>query len=209
MSIADMVEQMMDRGVDRDLILLAIRTAEASHSGGNPVEARLQKIRAYDRNRKRLSSGIPAEFQRNDETALTLKEVNKKEKKVRATKHPLPAEWKPNEKHFAAAEEMKIPEAAVLSKAEDLRIWAGSTGALKADWDLTFHGFLRRDAPKLAVSTPKTAVTITPESQSWNRWKSHYRDTGKNFAAAHMDKCASDGKPFTVPSEFPPGVRAA
>lgn len=209
MSIADMVEQMLDRGVDRDLILLAIRTAEASHSSGNPAEARLQKIRAYDRNRKRLSNGNPAEIQRNDETALTLKEINKKEKKVRVAKHPLPAEWQPNEKHFAAAGALNIPRSAVLSKAEDMRIWAGSTGALKADWDLTFHGFLRRDAPKLAVSTPKTAVSITIESPSWNLWRAHFRDTGQDFKVKLMDKAASDGKSFTVPSEFPPGAQAA
>lgn len=206
--IADMVEQMLDRGVDRDLILLAIRTAEAN-SSGNPAESRLEKIRAYDRNRKRNSNGIPAEIQRNDETALTLKEVNKKDKKVRATKHPLPAEWRPNEKHFAAAEEMKIPRSAVLSKAEDMRIWAGSSGATKADWDLTFHGFLRRDAPKLAVAAPSSAVTIKPENPNWNVWKAHYRDRGDNFKAQLMDKAASDGKAFTVPSEYPPGVRAA
>lgn len=56
--------------------------------------------------------------------------------------------------------------------------------------------------------TPGTAMTITPQSPNWNVWKAHYRDTGQNFKAGHMDKCASDGKPFTVPSEYPPGHKS-
>jgi hypothetical protein len=52
-----------------------------------------------------------------------------------------------------------------------------------------------------------TAHTITPESPSWNPWKAHYRDNGENFKAGLMDRSAADGKPFTVPSEYPPGHR--
>lgn len=78
----------------------------------------------------------------------------KEEKKVRAPRRapasPLPADWQPTQSHFDAAEKLKIPIAAVLSKAEDMRIWAKSSGAIKADWDATFHGFLRRDAEKLS-----------------------------------------------------------
>jgi hypothetical protein len=102
---------------------------------------------------------------------------------------------------------MNIPRSAVDSKAEDMRIWAGSKGETKADWDLTFHGFLRRDAQKLAASVAHhgpAAVTITPHSPSWNAWKTHFRDSAKNFQASHMDKLAGEGKPFTVPSEWPP-----
>ena len=122
----------------------------------------------------------------------------------------LSADWKPTQGHFDAAAKLSIPPAAVEAKAEDMKIWAGSTGALKVDWDLTFHGFLRRDAPKLAVAAKSAAAaTITPASPSWNVWKAHYRDNKLNFRAGHMDKCATDGKPFTVPSEWPPDAAAA
>jgi hypothetical protein len=109
-------------------------------------------------------------------------------------------------KHYAKAAELNIPKAAVDAKAEDMRIWAGSTGALKLDWDLTFHGFLRRDAPKLAVVGKLEKTTITPESPSWNPWKAYFRDT-QDFRGGLMDKSASDGKAFTVPSEYPPGYK--
>jgi hypothetical protein len=96
--------------------------------------------------------------------ALTYKKDIEVSKKVRARKGPCPPDWKPNESHYAKAAELNIPKAAVDAKAEDMRIWAGSTGALKLDWDLTFHGFLRRDAPKLAVVGTLAKTTITPES---------------------------------------------
>lgn len=50
-----------------------------------------------------------------------------------------------------------------------------------------------------------TLPIITPSSPTWNVWKAHYRDTGQNFKASLMDKAASDGKPYTVPTELPPG----
>jgi hypothetical protein len=51
--------------------------------------------------------------------------------------------------------------------------------------------------------------TITIGSPSWNMWRAHFRDTGQDFRVKLMDKAASDDKPFTVPSEFPPGMQAA
>jgi hypothetical protein len=57
-------------------------------------------------------------------------------------------------------------------------------------------------------SSPTALLTITPADRSWNAWKSHFRDTGQNGRAAIMDKSASDGKPFTVQSEWPPGMAA-
>lgn len=138
------------------------------------------------------------------EPALTLKDNLKEEKKVRAAKGRIPADWNPNAAHFEAAEKLKIPRAAVEAKAEDMRIWAGSTGALKVDWDLTFHGFLRRDAPKLAVqSVGAVMATLTVKSPNWNIWKAHYRDTGQQSKAAMMDRFASEDRPMTFPTELP------
>jgi hypothetical protein len=210
--IADMVASLLEQGATPEMIVMAVRGAELSarKSGGIPVDAAAEKRRAWDRERKRKSGGIPVESGGIPQKALTLTSLtNKKEKKVRAAKHPIPPDWKPSEFHFQKAAELHIPRSAVEAKAEDMRIWAGSTAALKADWDLTFHGFLRRDAPKLAVM-PRAGpmLTITPADRSWNAWKSHFRDAGQNGRAAIMDKCASDGKPFTVQSEWPPGMAA-
>jgi hypothetical protein len=210
--IADMVASLLEQGATPEIIVLAVRGAELSarNSGGIPVDAAAEKRRAWDRERKRNSGGIPVESGGIPQKALILKkDNNKKDKKVRAAKHPLPPEFQPTEDHFAYGAERGYSREGVLDKFEDMRIWAGSSGAVKTDWGLTLLGFLRRDTPKKSQS-PRAGpmLTITPADRSWNAWKSHFRDAGQNGRAAIMDKCASDGKPFTVQSEWPPGVAA-
>lgn len=208
--IADLVSRLIASGTPPELAAQVVSEAFAAGvSTGIPRNSAHENRKAYDRERKRKernSTGIPPDSTGHADMALTLKKDKDKSKKVRVAKHPCPPDWKPTEAHFDAAEKLRIPRTAVEAKAEDMRLWAGANGALKVDWDKTFHGFLRRDAPKLAaMAGPAVMATITPESRSWNAWKSHYRDTKQNFNAGHMDKCASDGKPFTVPSEWPPG----
>jgi hypothetical protein len=210
--IADMVASLLEQGATPEIIVLAVRGAELSarNSGGIPVDAAAEKRRAWDRERKRNSGGIPPDSTGIPQKALILKkDNNKKDKKVRAAKHPLPPEFQPTEDHFAYGAKRGYSRDGVLDKFEDMRIWAGSSGAVKTDWGLTLLGFLRRDTPKKSQS-PRAGpmLTITPADRSWNAWKSHFRDVGRNSIAALMDKAASDGKPFTVQSEWPPGMAA-
>lgn len=207
-AVAELVARLIAAGTPPEL---AAQTVTEAFVAGAEVrrqssDSALEKRRAYDRERMRKKREVvrqSADSADSPQEALTLKKDNKR---VRVPKHPCPPDWKPNDDHYRKAGELNIPRSAVDAKAEDMRIWAGSTGATKVDWDLTFHGFLRRDAPKLAVGQPPpTAHTITPEMPHWNAWKSYYRDSNQNFRAALMDKSASDGKPFTVPTEWPPG----
>lgn len=167
-SIADMVERLIAAGTPAAVAAVVVTEAFAAgaasgKSGGSPVDEAAERRRAYDRDRKqrqrdekRKSGGSPVEVPRTSATVLTLPTTSidsevKEGKKVRARKHPLPPDWTPKPTHFEAAAKLGILRPAVLGKAEDMKIWAGSTGALKVDWDLTFHGFLRRDAEKLAA----------------------------------------------------------
>jgi hypothetical protein len=50
---------------------------------------------------------------------------------------------------------------------------------------------------------------ITNESPSWCYWRDHFVKTGQDFKIKLMDQCVADSRPFTVPSEFPPGMQAA
>lgn len=215
--IGEMVQTLIAAGTPPDVAAVVVAEAFAAgmalgNSSGIPVESRIEKIRTADRERKRnktVSSGIPVESDGSHGKALILTSLNnKKEKKVRAAKHPFPVEWQPSEVHFDYGAKRGYSRDGVLEKVEDMRIWAGSSGAMKADWGLTLLGFLRRDSPKPSAAA-LTAYQITPASRSWNAWKSHFRDGGKNFQANHMDKLATEGKPFTVPSEYPPGASAA
>jgi hypothetical protein len=65
------------------------------------------------------------------------------------------------------------------------------------------------DDELVGATAGPTSPTITIGSPSWNPWRAHFRDTGQDFRVKLMDKAASDDKPFTVPSEFPPGMQAA
>lgn len=154
------------------------------NSGGIPVDEVAERRREYDRNRKRNkpkppveSGGIPVESGGNSEKALTHKIIDKK---VRARKIPCPVEWQPTESHFAKAAAKNIPRSAVLEKAEDMRVWAKSSGALKADWDATFDGFLRRDADRLRVAPTVIAAPVVPDEKAveffkkFGRWHRDY-----------------------------------
>ncbi len=59
---------------------------------------------------------------------------------------PLPDDWKPTAMHVAAANRLNLHPGIIESKAEDMRLWAQSNDIRKANWDATFHGFLRRAA---------------------------------------------------------------
>jgi hypothetical protein len=94
-------------------------------------------------------------------TSLSLDSTKIESKKVRARRKSsvtLRDDWRPSDSHFAAAARMNIPVAKVYVKADDMRLWAKSNDARKADWDATFHGFLRRDADKLSAGMPLPAT---------------------------------------------------
>lgn len=126
----------------------------------------------------------------------TTEKEGKKEKKVstrRKSSVTLRDDWRPSDSHFAAAAVMNIPAAKVLIKADDMRIWAKANDARKADWDATFHGFLRRDADKLSVGPPAspqldllhgaklpTGVYVKADTPEWNAWCGYLRQQGKN-----------------------------
>lgn len=175
--IASIVTRLIAAGAPADVAAVAVAEAFAcgaasAASGGNPVDKAAERRREYDRNRKRdererlrMSGGNPVDSGGSPKTALTLssshkESIEKKEKKVRARKISCPPDWEPNANHFAKADELRIPRSAVLSKAEDMRLWAQSTGAVKVDWDATFHGFLRRDAEKLRGKNEATGNVV-------------------------------------------------
>lgn len=58
----------------------------------------------------------------------------------------LPENWQPNTNHFSAGRKLGLSDERLSTKADDLRIWARANDIRKADWDATFHGFLRREA---------------------------------------------------------------
>jgi hypothetical protein len=216
--IEELAEELVALGIPPGkaarIVTAAFAAGAAANSGGIPVDFVAEKRREWDRNRKRtkqVSGGIPVDSGGIPLSALSLKNLNKKEKKERAGKHPIPVEWQPSEKHFAWAEKEHIPRSAVISKAEDMRLWAQSTGEQKKDWDATLFVWMRRDAAKLRDKPPVkgSGVPLGAGDRSWDLWKSHYRDTGNLQMVRIMEMQAQKGNAITVPSEYPPGHERA
>ncbi len=100
--IAAMVRRMLEKGVDHEAILIAIEGAEeaiaANNSTGiprNSAEIVAEKRRAWDRQRKRNSTGIPP-----DSTGIAempLSKSNLREEKREATEVEFRGNWRPDE----------------------------------------------------------------------------------------------------------------
>lgn len=145
-----------------------------------------------------------AHTEKKEEGANAPRARSAKKDRKRAT--PLPTDFQPD---WAAA------TAAGLSRNEGEREFlkfknhAEANGrtcvswpAAWRNWCISAAGFLKKP---LKSTGPPVAMTIVPTSRSWNAWKAHFRDTGLNGRASIMDRCADEGRPFTVESEFPPG----
>lgn len=70
--------------------------------------------------------------------------------KIKRTGKRLPEDWAPNEKHYAAGQQIGLSQGEVDGLAEDMRLWERSNQhrqvAKKSDWDATFLGWVRREA---------------------------------------------------------------
>lgn len=168
--IAEMVARLIEAGTPAALAAGIVAEAFAAGAASTGIrrqsaDSATERRREYDRERQRKIRELRRQSADNPPTpqkALNLTSSSnieiKKEKKVRAAKAPLSDDFQIKPEHFAAAEKLGIGHAAVLSKAEDMRLWAKSTGAVKVDWDATLHGFIRRDAEKLRENGTKRTV---------------------------------------------------
>jgi hypothetical protein len=138
--------------------------ADRGNSGGIPVDSVAEKRRAYDRERKRKSTGIPPDSTgtpRNSENASLSKKDKKEDikeerealseqfhRKPTTRGHRLPDDWQPAPADDATAIALIGPDrrAAELEKFRDhWRQQAGAKG-VKADWDATWRNWFRRAA---------------------------------------------------------------
>jgi hypothetical protein len=204
-NIGEMVERLVAAGCDpvvaasvvAEVFTAGVLSADYRGQTDETAERRRTKDRDRKREKRAAARNLSAEsadclrIPQTEEKALTLSslpylpslEVKKERKKVRARKQELSADFQPNENHFAAAAKLGIPRQAVFEKCEDMRLWAKSSGAVKADWDATLHGFLRRDASKLSTNGQNHAK---PSSRS------SVVDAARRFAEQFESQSGSD-----------------
>lgn len=127
----------------RIVTLLDVRQREAGEKDRERsrrwAEANPRRSDQRDNSAYLLTSSISSSEQKGKPKVV----VKKKVRKI-----PLPEDFAPTDAHFAKATELGCSPAFVLSKFEDLKTWALSNDARKADWSQTLHGFIRRDAAK-------------------------------------------------------------
>jgi uncharacterized protein YdaU (DUF1376 family) len=133
-------------------------------------------------------------------------EKPKREKKQKKPETELPETFEPNweaatrvglSRREAEREFLKFKAHAV-EKGRTCVNWQ----AAWARWCLNAAQYMKKAPPGYSATT---AAIITPAARSWNAWKAHFRDTDDHIRASMMDKCADEGRAFTVSSEWPPG----
>lgn len=72
----------------------------------------------------------------------------------RPRKHALPADWQPGAKSDAARRELGRSVEWMHGTVIDMRSWAEGKGEIRADWDATHVGWMRREAKRECSSGP-------------------------------------------------------
>jgi hypothetical protein len=83
------------------------------------------------------------ESEREREVAIAPPSPPRPKRAIR--KGQLPNNWHPTESHYEKGDGLGFSASAVDEMAEDMRLWAGAKGETKSNWDMAFHGWLRRE----------------------------------------------------------------
>lgn len=129
----------------------------------------------------------------------------------------LPDGWLPPDALIEFGQSLGFSESATRAELERMAdYFRGASGqrGVKRDWVATGRNWLRTAAERKGVAptgAPQGSGSAGKEIRvgdpSWDAWMSHYRDGGLKFSVKTMQQAADAGKPFAVPSEWPPGAR--
>lgn len=182
-SISQLVQRLKSAGATPEMLSDVLETFagmldDARNSTGIPVDRAAEKRRAYDRERKAAakarsagnSTGIPPESGSSTPSPpdgpLSLPQTPAHTPLNPPTPSAprrdrgcaLPAGWLPSQRHWVLASQLGKTADWMRQQAEAMREWAEANRnravARKADWDLTFSGWLRREAGKSQTRAP-------------------------------------------------------
>jgi uncharacterized protein YdaU (DUF1376 family) len=133
----------------------------------------------------------------------------KRPKSERKNATRMPSDFEPD---WGAAVRAQLSKTEATREFEKFKNWSSAKGQTYVDWQGAWRNWCIKAAEYMGKPVPGDAkpalLTITPQSPNWNPWRSFFRDTGKHIHVKLMDHAASNGKPFTVQSEWPPGMAA-
>lgn len=122
----------------------------SANSTGIPVDRVAEKRRAYDRERKRNSTGIPPESTGITDLPLS-KNIESKKERGRGSR--IPPEWTPDETDRSFAKQLGWSDGQIDSEAANFRdYWVAKPGAggCKLDWPATWRKWVRSSKVKPA-----------------------------------------------------------
>ena len=188
MSIAALIRRMSELGAPAEAIALAVEAIEAEQAKDAARRAKRAEQKARERATKsdkvatvaRQSCGEGATVADTDLAPPTpRKEITlvppsgptgpQTPRGSRSSGRRLPDDWSPKPEAFEYAAERTLTAEETRQCAAEMREWAHANAnrpvARKADWDLTFLGFVRRFAEKKARAGPRPQT-----SKPMNRW---------------------------------------
>lgn len=194
--IAFMVREMLDRGVDPEVIVLAVEAAEMvaarGNSGGIPPDSVAEKRRAYDRDRKRNSTGIPPESTGIPNSASISKDLKKDSKRQNRGTRITP-DWSPSDAERAFAKQEGFSDWEIQRETQKFRdYWTACAGAkgVKLDWTATWRQWIRNGAdragktpaPSAGAAAAVSGYYAKAESEQLAAWDAYaIRTTGKSL----------------------------
>lgn len=126
--------------------------------------------------------------------------------RARATR--IPAGWKPTEETISAVRAAGLSHPVIERETRKYLAHYEANGAERVDWQAGFRKWCLKEAqdhPPAPAAMQAHIVAITANSPSWDAWRTHYRDIKANARVSLMDAAVEQHKPFSVPSEWPPG----
>lgn len=173
--IAQMVREMILRGVDVDVICLAVETAERALTGAefprNSTESAEEKRKRKDRDRKRNSTENPRNSKEIPNVPLSSSNLNRKKGER------LSESWELSADDLAFVLALGWSEAQALEEASNFRdYWIAQPGAraCKLDWRATWRKWARssrvKPAAKLSLVRPADRCWDDAAS-SWVRFR--------------------------------------
>jgi hypothetical protein len=211
-----MVAELIESGCAPEVAAAVVArafVAGASSTGfrGIPVDETAEKRRAYDRERKRKSTGIPPES-----TGIPVSPIDTKIKNSKRQNSDRPSrgtridpDWSPTaaEREFAIAEGLATAE--INREAARFRdYWKGraGSGGVKLDWSATWQNWIRSTAEKLGRS-PRSSTTGGQAPGFYAKFGSEEQDAWDRYGQAKSGKSFPRDKDggWRHPTQWPPG----
>jgi hypothetical protein len=184
--IGDMIAELIEAGCDpivaatvgARLYAVGINSAEFR---GAPVDKTAEKRRAYDRERKRKSTGNPPESTGNPKApSIPLEKEEKKEKKERGSQ--ISEGWKPDDVRWEAACRVFGKDGA-LCELEKFTAHHKSKGTVFKNWNAGWDKWVL-NAKQWAPKQVAGVGVVNPDSVNWRAALQSYKNFG-NWPKGH------------------------